>query len=47
MSGLVVDKPVVTKRIGADPRLSPATRIRPRAKPTVRMTARASSEVDA
>lgn len=47
MSGLAVDKPMATKRIAADPRLSPATRIRPRAKPTVRMTARASSELDA
>ena len=47
MSGLAVDKPMATKRIAADPRLSPATRIRPRVKPTVRMTARASSELDA
>ena len=47
MSGLAVDKPMATKRIAADPRLSHATRIRPRAKPTVRMTARASSELDA
>lgn len=47
MSGLAVDKPMATKRIAADPRLSPATRTRPRAKPTVRMTARASSELDA